>query len=84
MRKGLLQGLVQKGVIFLIRLYQNSFSIFLGPCCRFAPSCSCYTSLAIQRFGIVKGGWVSLKRLCKCHPLHPGGYDPVPENIKNL
>ncbi len=83
MRKGLLQGFVQKGVILLIRLYQNSLSIFLGPCCRFFPSCSSYTSLSIQRFGIVKGGWASLKRLCKCHPFHPGGYDPVPENIKN-
>ncbi|OGP89154.1 MAG: membrane protein insertion efficiency factor YidD [Deltaproteobacteria bacterium RBG_16_47_11] len=83
MREGLSNGLSQKGFILLIHLYQNSLSILFGPCCRFFPSCSSYTLLSIQRFGIARGAWLSLKRLSKCHPFHPGGYDPVPENSKN-
>ncbi|HSB03667.1 MAG TPA: membrane protein insertion efficiency factor YidD [Thermodesulfobacteriota bacterium] len=84
MRKGMLREAVQKGLMLLIHFYQKSFSILLGPCCRFYPSCSSYTSLSIQRFGIMKGSWLCIKRLCKCHPFHPGGYDPVPEITKNL
>ena len=61
MKKGLLHEVAQKGLILLIRLYQNSFSILFGPCCRFVPSCSSYASLSIQRFGIVKGGWALYK-----------------------
>jgi putative membrane protein insertion efficiency factor len=67
------------GLILLIQLYQNTFSILFGPCCRFTPSCSSYASLSIQRFGIMKGARLTFKRLIKCHPFHPGGYDPVPE-----
>jgi len=71
--------LIQGGIIILIYLYQYSLSILFGPACRFAPCCSSYALLSVQRFGIVAGVWFTLKRLIKCHPFHPGGYDPVPE-----
>src|SRR4030042_6123155 len=80
MKKGRIKVVLKGGVFFLIQLYQHTLSILLGPCCRFTPSCSSYTSLSIERFGIMEGTWLALKRLIKCHPLHPGGYDPVPEN----
>jgi putative membrane protein insertion efficiency factor len=83
MKKGTIYGMAQGGLITLLRLYQFTFSIFFGPCCRFTPSCSYYAVLAIQRFGITKGIWLAFKRLVKCHPFHPGGDDPVPETLKN-
>ena len=61
----------------LIRLYQWTVSPLLGPKCRFHPSCSNYALEAIERFGILKGGWMALRRLGRCHPWHPGGIDPV-------
>lgn len=64
-----------------IRLYQMVVSPWLGPCCRFYPSCSHYTYDAIYRYGILRGGVLGLKRIVKCHPFHPGGVDPVPELI---
>jgi uncharacterized protein len=64
--------------IALIRLYQLLISPALPPSCRFAPSCSRYTLEAIQRYGAVKGGWLGARRLVRCHPWNPGGYDPVP------
>jgi uncharacterized protein len=62
----------------LIRLYQWTLSPLLGPKCRFYPSCSNYALEAIQRFGILHGGWLTVRRLGRCHPWHPGGIDPVP------
>jgi len=50
----------------------------LGSNCRFNPTCSCYANEAIQRFGVIKGGWLASKRILKCHPLNEGGDDPVP------
>jgi putative membrane protein insertion efficiency factor len=82
MKKITIYELMKEGLLILIHLYQHIFSIFLGPCCRFTPSCSTYALLSIQRFGIVEGAWLISKRLIKCHPFHPGGYDPVPEIIK--
>ncbi len=73
---------IKEGIIILIHLYQHSASLLLGPCCRFAPSCSSYAQLSIHRFGIAKGTWLTFKRLIKCHPFHPGGCDPVPEIIE--
>ncbi|NWF93079.1 MAG: membrane protein insertion efficiency factor YidD [Syntrophaceae bacterium] len=70
---------LERGAIFLIYLYRYAFSIFFSPCCRFTPSCSSYASVSIESFGILKGSGLALKRLIKCHPFHPGGYDPVPE-----
>ena len=62
---------------WLIRRYQNWISPLLPPSCRFTPSCSQYTLEAIEMFGAVKGTWMGLRRITKCHPLHPGGHDPV-------
>ena len=66
-------------MVGLIRLYQLLLSPLLGPRCRFHPSCSHYAVEAIQRHGPVKGGYLSLRRVARCHPLNPGGYDPVPD-----
>jgi len=63
----------------LIRLYQLTLSRALPPSCRFYPSCSHYGYEAVRRYGALKGGWLAVKRLARCHPLNPGGYDPVPD-----
>jgi len=62
----------------LIRGYQYWISPLLGRHCRFWPSCSEYARQAIERYGLWRGGWLGAKRICRCHPWHPGGYDPVP------
>lgn len=62
----------------LIRLYQMTLSRILPPSCRFTPSCSHYGYEAIRKYGALKGGWLAIKRVARCHPLNPGGYDPVP------
>jgi putative membrane protein insertion efficiency factor len=62
----------------LIRLYQYLFRPMLGSNCRFAPSCSDYALEAVGKYGALKGGWLALRRVARCHPYHPGGYDPVP------
>jgi len=61
----------------LIAVYQCAISPFLPPACRFYPSCSTYARQAIGKYGILKGGALSLRRLLRCHPFHPGGYDPL-------
>jgi len=61
-----------------IRFYQLAVSPLVGPACRFYPSCSQYALEAVSRFGVLGGGWLALRRLGRCHPFHPGGYDPVP------
>jgi putative membrane protein insertion efficiency factor len=68
----------------LIRLYQLLLSPLLGTNCRFQPTCSNYASQAIKRFGALKGGYLSFRRLIKCHPFHEGGYDPVPDTVENI
>ena len=65
----------------LIRFYQRFISPLMPPACRFTPTCSHYTYEAIDRFGFVKGSWLGLKRIGRCHPFHPGGFDPVPEEF---
>jgi putative membrane protein insertion efficiency factor len=65
-------------VLNLIRLYQLLLSSVLGPRCRFFPTCSTYTQEAIEQHGLSRGSKLGLKRICKCHPFHSGGYDPVP------
>ena len=70
--------------ILLIRGYQKIVSPWLGPRCRFHPSCSNYCIDAVRQHGMVHGLWLGFIRICKCHPFHPGGYDPVPERKKFL
>ena len=65
-------------IALLIRLYQKLLSPLLPPSCRFTPTCSQYTLEAVLKYGAIKGTWLGIKRLSKCHPLHPGGDDPVP------
>ncbi|RST76527.1 membrane protein insertion efficiency factor YidD [Siminovitchia acidinfaciens] len=65
--------------ILLIRFYQKFISPLKPPTCRFYPTCSSYGLEAIRRFGAIRGGWLTLKRIVKCHPFHPGGIDHVPE-----
>ncbi len=71
-----------KLLIGLVRGYQKFISPLFAPSCRFNPTCSHYAIEAFSRFGAVKGGWLTAQRLLKCHPLHPGGDDPVPEKQK--
>lgn len=63
---------------FLIRGYRYLISPLLGNHCRFYPSCSQYAEEAVQRFGAVHGSWMAVRRVCRCHPWHEGGIDPVP------
>lgn len=71
------ENLAQKIILGLIKIYQK-FSKLTPPTCRFYPTCSAYTYEAIQKYGVIKGGFLGVKRILKCHPYHKGGYDPVP------
>ncbi|MBN8224216.1 MAG: membrane protein insertion efficiency factor YidD [Xanthomonadales bacterium] len=71
--------MIDRLLIALLRGYKRFISPLLGPRCRFVPSCSEYAMQAIERYGVLRGGWLAAKRLARCHPLHPGGLDPVPE-----
>ena len=64
--------------IFLIRFYQRAISPLLGPHCRYIPTCSQYALEAVEKYGFLKGGYLALRRIARCHPYHEGGYDPVP------
>lgn len=66
-------------LILPIRFYQYAISPLIGPRCRFQPTCSHYAVEAIQEWGILKGTWLAIKRITKCHPWGPWGYDPVPK-----
>lgn len=73
---------MQRLAILLIDGYRLAISPLLGNNCRFHPSCSSYARTAIQRFGLIQGGWMAFRRVMRCHPWHEGGVDPVPENKK--
>lgn len=73
---------MRKLLIRMIRAYQLVLSPVVGNHCRFYPSCSHYAIEAIARHGALRGGWLALRRLSRCHPWHPGGLDPVPEFCK--
>ena len=67
---------VKAGLVFLIRFYQRGISPLLGPRCRFTPTCSQYAIEALERYGVVRGSLRALRRILRCHPWNPGGYDP--------
>jgi putative membrane protein insertion efficiency factor len=72
---------VRGPALVLIRLYQRAISPLIGPHCRFYPSCSQYAHDAIVNHGLLRGSWLAIARLLRCHPLHPGGVDLVPERV---
>jgi len=74
---------MKKIILYMIKFYQKYISIFLGKNCRFYPTCSAYAFEAIEKYGTIKGVILSFKRIIKCHPFNPGGYDPVPPKNKN-
>lgn len=69
---------MKRAVLWVIQIYRRYISPRFPPSCRFTPSCSQYAYEAIERYGLLKGGWLSLKRIVRCNPYNPGGYDPVP------
>lgn len=75
-----IRNLPQRGALLLIRGYQRFISPLSGRHCRFYPSCSCYAHTAIAQYGCLRGGWMALRRLARCHPFSEGGIDPVPES----
>jgi len=70
---------MRKILIGIIRIYQYAISPYLPPHCRYTPTCSAYAVEAITEFGILRGSWMAMKRIGRCHPWHEGGYDPLPE-----
>ncbi len=70
--------MIKNIILALLRFYRRSISPLFPQSCRFTPSCSLYTYEAIDRYGVMKGGWLGVKRIVRCQPLNPGGYDPVP------
>jgi len=70
---------MQTLVLYFIKAYRFVLSPFLGQACRFQPSCSRYTEDAIKAHGVIKGGALGVKRICRCHPWNEGGFDPVPD-----
>ncbi|TVR04347.1 MAG: membrane protein insertion efficiency factor YidD [Deltaproteobacteria bacterium] len=70
---------MKRAIIGLIRFYKAGISPLLPPACRFTPTCSVYAVEAIERFGTLRGGWLAVRRIGRCHPFCEGGHDPVPE-----
>jgi putative membrane protein insertion efficiency factor len=64
--------------LFLLRAYKRFLSPLLPPMCRFEPTCSVYTMHAVEKYGFLRGVWLGIRRLARCHPFNPGGWDPVP------
>ncbi|MGB9856881.1 MAG: membrane protein insertion efficiency factor YidD [Dictyoglomaceae bacterium] len=71
--------MLRKIGILLIKFYKNFISPLLPHSCRFYPTCSTYALISIEKFGFIKGGFLAIRRILRCHPFNPGGYDPVPE-----
>ena len=70
--------MMRRIALFTLRFYKRFLSPLLPPMCRFEPSCSVYMMHAIEKYGFLRGSWLGLRRLAHCHPLNPGGWDPVP------
>jgi putative membrane protein insertion efficiency factor len=77
MFKNLFMRILENFFVVLVRVYQICISPFLGPCCRFYPTCSEYAIIAVRRYGPLRGAFLGLTRILRCHPFHTGGYDPV-------
>ena len=73
-----MRSIPKRALLGAIRFYRRNISPMFPPCCRFRPTCSEYALEAVEKYGALKGGYLALKRILKCHPFHPGGYDPVP------
>ena len=69
---------MKKFMLFMIEFYRSYISPLKPPSCRYVPTCSEYALIAIEKYGPVKGGYLAIKRILRCHPFHKGGYDPVP------
>jgi putative membrane protein insertion efficiency factor len=69
---------MRRVALFLLRLYKRFLSPLLPPMCRFEPTCSMYTMQAVEKYGTLRGTWLGIRRLARCHPFNPGGWDPVP------
>ncbi len=77
-RRGSLRQWPRQLLILGVRLYQVGLSPIFGGACRYYPSCSVYAIEALERHGAVRGGWLAVRRIARCHPFRPGGFDPVP------
>jgi uncharacterized protein len=75
---GISAGWASRAAVALLRGYKRYLSPLLPRACRFEPTCSVYAAEAIAKHGLARGSWLALKRLCRCHPFHRGGFDPVP------
>lgn len=73
-----LRNLPKKFLLASIRFYRREISPYTPPSCRFTPTCSEYAMQAVEKYGALKGGYLAIRRILRCHPFHPGGYDPVP------
>ncbi|MGB1713982.1 MAG: membrane protein insertion efficiency factor YidD [Arenicellales bacterium] len=73
---------MQKVLVMLLKVYQYLVSPWFGQTCRFYPSCSCYAIEAVEKRGVLMGLWLTIRRIGRCHPWHPGGFDPVPEKCE--
>ena len=65
-------------LIAMVKFYRRNISPLRPPCCRYIPTCSQYALEALEKYGAMKGSWLALRRILRCHPFHKGGYDPVP------
>jgi uncharacterized protein len=74
----MIRSIPKRIMLGMIRFYRQFISPMFPPCCRFTPTCSAYALEAIQKYGALKGGYLAVRRILRCNPFHPGGYDPVP------
>ncbi len=77
---GALSRVLAKPFIGLVKLYRVAISPLLGMNCRYQPTCSSYAIEALQRYGVLRGGWLAIRRIARCHPWGGSGYDPVPDD----